>query len=178
MRGCDTCWTLSAGVGIREMVGKKPYVDEVKALRRCYHLLLPTLANTYWPSSEDMPYVERRWPSEQNIALQYVRLRNGFCRRPRNPCHTRLYTRVSQYCVHNIRAAPIVEASLRLLFGTPLRIASPKLRVSGRWYGTNRIFMLVRGFCHPSVSVDHCGKFGFRRRSCAWWAIRISSPSL
>lgn len=95
---------------------ERPTAAHVQAFIRACSFLRPCLQRTYWPEPGLFPYVQRSWPSENNLAVQYV----AFCCRLRwrvqtEPVKTKCST-VSHYEVRRVTVAPVLNASIRLLF--------------------------------------------------------------
>ena len=120
-----------------------PSRGTLEAFLTAFRILRPTLEYTLWPPPERFPYVEHKWPTENQMMVQFVMLRRRVVRR----LETASFQRHIQQPVSALVAfVPQPTPRIYLALWPAFRKRAIGRRVSGRATGRIRIVVLVGAY--------------------------------
>ena len=123
------CWDWNT------LAFNQPTLANIDALRKIYSLLKERLAHTLWPLPTMFQYVERTWPSERGMVLQYLLLANR--------------VRGKLVTLGGRASFEVVEEVEVVLVKLPLAEEAAALRNAFKGRGTQRILVVVSSFIAP-----------------------------
>ena len=91
---------MAAAWNFQELLVQPPTAAQIQALQRLATFMKPLMGQFTWPDADAFPYVQRQWPSANEFAVQYVRLRMRLRKRART--QSEWYT-VTGYSVRPLR---------------------------------------------------------------------------